>query len=129
MPSIYQAKCASCDYESKYFRSGYGALLLDEESDGKQAWDADRRIVVLSHPGESRCLKTYGYTVTSATSEGRFVLLLTRICRDCGTIFQEPKLNASTSFGCLPAVVVAVGVGILVGQHKESVFSVASPDF
>jgi predicted Zn-ribbon and HTH transcriptional regulator len=121
MPSILQARCDNCDYEAPPFPHGGSAILLDDESESTFACNDDRRIVRLSHPGESRALTQLGYTYTSATLSGRMLAINAQVCHECGQVFESRRLTAAPGAGCAGNLLLGAAIGVAVGVQPTRI--------
>lgn len=122
MPTIFQAQCENCDYQSPRTSAAFTAILLDDESDSTFACDDEKRVVVLPHPCESHVLQGLGYTYTSSTFAGRFVAIHQLFCQQCGHLFQSRQLSAAGAIGCFPAFIIGVTVGFVIGVNRSNVW-------
>jgi len=109
MAGVYCAKCLSCGYESPHATDGSAGIIVDEPVKSVGTHRENNRIVVLMHPLEGSILQETGYTMRSASREGRLLHIEKVFCRSCGRLYETRKLVAR--IGCvLSAVLVLAAV-------------------
>src|SRR5688500_19000834 len=78
-------------------------------------------LLVLAHSIEDSILASTGMGFGEASRNGRLVLLLSVVCRACGTTFKRRKLVARTgAAGCVTGLAIALLVGVAVGYRLEN---------
>lgn len=125
MPVIFQGECSSCGYQSPFVSDGYyGAVIVDNSCiiEKQDSDPNDERIVVLAHPLEQDIIEKYGFTYSSATLQGRYLQMHDLFCKSCGNVYETRRLAAATLiFGCLPPILIAVLLGIVIGIFQSSI--------
>jgi hypothetical protein len=79
----------------------YQALLIGEE------------IKPLPHPTEWFAVRAHNQTFLSTSLKGIFLRVERHICLGCGRVFDAPRIVFSGAAGCLPALLGALAVFIL----------------
>ncbi len=119
MPVIFQGQCQTCQYKSPHTSGGYAAVVVDEPVQRPDSHPDDPRIVVLAHPLESQILNDLGYTFSSATLAGRFLIIQEFFCKSCGNLYEVRKLGTSPVVGCIPSLIGGVLCGIIAGTFTH----------
>jgi hypothetical protein len=138
MPTIYQARCADCKFESTTFSEGYNAVLLHDPNDAgaipspphniPEIFIDDRRphLCVLAHPLESNALEACQISFADAAKQGRLIQVQTALCKDCGKIYERLRLRGYPGPGCLPCLGVGIVSGIALGYFQGAFLGFAA---
>jgi hypothetical protein len=124
MPTIYEARCSSCDYASSHCPEGYLAVVVDEPSSSMHVHPAHNRIVILGHPLEAMILEELGLSFETAALTGRLLYIHNVVCSACGTMYEIRRIGASSSVwgcsGCFVILGVSACCGVIAGWASES---------
>lgn len=119
MPRIYRVQTSEDTEAQGFHPSLAGAVTFDGQKTGKltpgeyQALLIGDEIKPLRHPAENSTLKAHNQTYLSASLQGRLLKVDERICLQCGSLFDSPRIVFSPVAGCLPALILGVIVFIL----------------
>ena len=124
MATLYECHCKNCGYRTEAI-DALGAILLDGPAETELRHPDDDRIAVLPEPGSMSALERMGYTDSSATLQGRYLVCRDCFCRSCGHLYEVRRLHFSGAAGCWPFLAFGpasgLALGIAVGLWRASI--------
>ncbi|GEM_PF-1661588 len=119
MHRMYQGRCANCGHRTPEISDESALAVYLDDPIGSPGLSDDDRIVFLQHLSDT--LAENGYTLWSATIQGRLFWHTSRICTACGQHYGVRKLGSlSGCSGFASAAVVGFASGVFYGIWSSS---------
>jgi hypothetical protein len=120
MPTVYRIQCDACGRAPESEGGVVGYVATGGRQAGTVLPDSylalridNGSLVPLPHPLETAKLKEQGFTWRQASSEKRLYRIRFKVCKCCGVLHEERRLDEGR-YGCTLSLIVGVAAVFLV---------------